>query len=112
MQLSSRTEWIAIGVLIAYLAFFPSLPIVRDLLSNPVGKAVGLGVVVYVWKYVSKTVGLLLALAVYRAGGVREGLETDKPKIMCEAGKHYDTDKKACVADLPKPPAPPSSSTA
>lgn len=102
MQLSSRTEWIAIGVLIVYLAFFPSLPVVRDLLNTSVGKALGLGAVVYVWKYVSKTVGLLLALAVYRAGGVREGLENAKPKMMCEAGKHYDNDKKACVDDKPK----------
>lgn len=102
MQLSARTEWIAIGAMIVYLAFFPSLPVVRDLLSAPVGKALGLGVVVYVWKYVSKTLGLLLALAVYRAGGIREGLENAKPKIMCEAGKHYDTDKKACVDDKPK----------
>ena len=76
------------------------------------GKALGLGVVVYVWKYVSKTLGLLLALAVYRAGGVREGMEDGagaKPKMMCEAGKHYDTAAKACVDDK-KEPTPSSKS--
>lgn len=109
MQLSSRTEWIVVGALVVYMAFFPSLPVVRDILSNPIGKVLGLSAVVYVWKYVSHLLALLLALAVYRAGGVREGADdaSMKPKIMCEAGKRYDETKKACVDEMPPPPPPP-----
>jgi hypothetical protein len=60
MKLTGKQEWIAIAALILYIAFTPGLPLVRDLLSGSVGKAVGLGVIMWVWKTVSKPVALLL----------------------------------------------------
>ena len=47
-MLSSRNEWILIGLLISYLAFIPSLQMIRDILSTSVGKAAALGGIVYV----------------------------------------------------------------
>jgi hypothetical protein len=75
-MLSSRNEWIAVGVLIVYLAFIPSLQIVRELLSTPIGKAAALAAIVYVHKYVSCPVALLLVIAYLRCSrSIREMLE-------------------------------------
>ena len=37
MKLSPRNEWIAIALLIVYLAFTPGFPLVKQLLSTSVG---------------------------------------------------------------------------
>jgi len=75
-MLSSRNEWIVVGVLIVYLAFIPSLQIVRDMLSTSIGKAVALAAIVYVYKYVSCSAALLLVIAYVRCSrSVREMLE-------------------------------------
>jgi hypothetical protein len=78
MLLSSRNEWIAIAVLIAYLAFVPSMAAVRDILSTPIGKAAALAGIMYVYKFLSRPVALLLIIAYVRCAGssVWEGVDT------------------------------------
>ena len=102
-MLSSRNEWIVVGVLIAYLAFVPSLQIVRDLLATPVGKALGLAGIVYVHKYISCPVALLLVIAYVRcAGSSWEGFTTPsatvQPTCTCPDGYAYDSVSKECKA--------------
>lgn len=99
MKLSPRNEWIAIGVLIVYLAFTPGFPIVKELLSSSVGKAAFLGVVVYVWKYASKIVSVLLLVGYIRCAsmtGVWEGLEMAATTCTCLPGFTYDSTTKKC----------------
>jgi len=75
-MLSLRNELILVGVLIFYLAFIPSLQMVRDILATSVGKAAALAGIVYVYKYVSCSAALLLVIAYVRcARSVREMLE-------------------------------------
>ena len=100
-MLSSRNEWIVVGVLIAYLAFVPSLQIMRDLLATPVGKALGLAGIVYVHKYISCPVALLLVIAYVRcAGSSWEGFTTPttvvQPTCTCPDGYAYDSVAKEC----------------
>lgn len=100
-MLSSRNEWIVVGVLIAYLAFVPSLQIVRDLLATPVGKALGLAGIVYVYKYVSCPAALLLVIAYVRCAGLSwEGFTTPtmtvQPTCTCPDGFAYDSVSKEC----------------
>lgn len=85
MKLTGKQEWFVIAALILYIAFVPGIPAVRDLLSTPIGKAVGLGAVVWVWKTVSKPVALLLLVVVLRAGALREGMENPAPEMHCPA---------------------------
>ena len=100
-MLSSRNEWIVVGVLIAYLAFVPSLQIMRDLLATPVGKALGLAGIVYVYKYLSCPVALLLVIAYVRCTGSSwEGFTTPtttvQPSCTCPDGYAYDSVTKEC----------------
>ena len=99
--MSSRNEWIVIGVLIAYLAFVPSLQIVRDLLATPVGKALGLASIVYVHKYISCPVALLLVIAYVRCASANLEMFTTptttvQPTITCPSGYAYDSVAKEC----------------
>ena len=118
-MLSSRNEWIVVGVLIAYLAFVPSLQIVRDLLATPIGKALGLAGIVYVYKYVSCPAALLLVIAYVRCAR-SSGLEmfttptaTVEPTITCPDGYAYDSMIKECKPSSSMsgsiPPSPPES---
>lgn len=75
MRLTGTQEWIVIGVLVLYIAFTPGFPVVRQFLSTGIGKAVALGLVVYVWKYVSQPVSILLAINFVRCAGMREGVD-------------------------------------
>jgi hypothetical protein len=76
MRITSVQELGIVGVLIAYLAFTNGLQVVRTFLSNPVGKAIGLAAIVWVWKCVSPLIALLLAINFVRCAGgsMREGL--------------------------------------
>jgi hypothetical protein len=74
MRLSQTTEWVLIAVLILYIAFTPGIPMVRDFMRTSIGKAVSLAVIVYVWKYVSEPVALLLTVHFVRCSGMREGM--------------------------------------
>lgn len=65
-MLSSRNELIVVGLLIFYIAFIPSLQMVREILATPVGKAAALAGIVYVYKYVSCSAALLLIIIYLR----------------------------------------------
>jgi hypothetical protein len=66
MKLARNTEWAIIGGLILYLAFTPGDQAIKDLLATPIGKAAALAGIVYVWKYVSTTIAVLLIVAFLR----------------------------------------------
>ena len=99
-MLSARNEMIAVGILIVYLAFLPSLAVVRQILSNPVGKAVALAGIVYVYQKVSCSVALLLLVGYMRCSSSREGFTTPtttvQPVITCPDGYAYDSMSKEC----------------
>ena len=101
-MLSSRNEWIVVGVLIVYLAFIPSLQMIRDILSTSVGKAAALAGIVYVHKYISCPVALLLVIGYVRCAR-SSGLEmfttpttTVQPTVTCPDGYAYDAMSKEC----------------
>jgi hypothetical protein len=101
MKLSQRNEWIAVGVLIAYIAFVPTFAVVKDFLKSAVGKAVGLAAIVYAWKYVSEPVALLLLVAILATGAIREfaddpSMKPDSAVYHCEAGFDLDSKTKQC----------------
>ena len=100
-MLSARNEMIAVGVLIAYLAFGPSIPAMRQILSSSVGKAVALAGIVYVYKFVSCSLALLLVVWYVRcSSGSWEGFTTPtttvQPTITCPDGYAYDSMSKEC----------------
>jgi hypothetical protein len=101
MRLSQRNEWIVLGALIAYIVAVPTLPIVRDFLGSAIGKALGLGLIVYVWKYVNELVAVLLVIALFRSGAIREYL--DNPTPMCGVGQTMDSATGKCK-DMPATP--------
>lgn len=101
MRLSQQTEWIVIAVLIAYLSFTSGLQPVKTLLASPVGKAAALAGIVYVWKYVSPVIALLLLIGFCRCCGsssVWEGLEGSSADggCKCPTGYLYDAGSKKC----------------
>jgi hypothetical protein len=61
----SQIELILVGLIIAYVAFFSTPPPshIKDFLSSPVGKVLGLLGVLYVTVYQSLIVGVFLAIA-------------------------------------------------
>lgn len=75
MRITQTQELAAAAVLIAYIVFTPGFQVVRSFLSTPIGKAIGLAVIVYVWKYVSALVALLLTVSFVRCSGMREGVD-------------------------------------
>jgi len=82
MRLVGTSEWIAVAVLIAYIAFTPGLPVVRQFLSTGIGKAVALAVVVYTWKSVSQPVALLLLVSVLRCSSMREFMDNPSTSTL------------------------------
>ena len=114
-MLSKRNELIALGALVLYLAFVPSVQVVRDFLSTGVGKAAALAAIIYVHKYVSCSVALLLVVAYVRCASTSwEGFTTPtatvQPTVSCPDGYAYDAIAKECKAasavsgSVPAPP--------
>ena len=100
-MLSSRNELIVVGLLIIYLAFIPSLQMIRDLLSTPIGKAAALAGIVYVYKYVSCSAALLLVIAYVRCARTSREMFTTptttvQPTMTCPNGYAYDSVSKEC----------------
>lgn len=103
-MLSGRNEWIAIGALIAYIAFIPCPYAMKEFFGTAVGKTLALGAVVYVWKYVSEPVALLVLVAFLRSGAIREF--ADDPSMIpmtatdsefnCPSEFLFDTSSKQC----------------
>ena len=114
-MLSSRNEMIAVGALILYLAFVPGLQVVREILSTSVGKAVALAGIIYVHKYVSCSLALLLVVGYLRSQmSAWEGFETPTttvdPTPTCPDGYAYDAVMKKCqVSSAASPSIPPTS---
>ena len=127
MRLSQQTEWIVIGVLILYIAFMPSLPVVGTLVGSPVGKAIALAGVVYAWKYISAPIALLLLVSVLRTGEIRERFtgncpagyspdETSKlcknntgqtiPPVICMSSQKWDQESGSCKSAEESKPSP------
>jgi hypothetical protein len=100
MKLSRTVEYTVLGLLIAYIAIGPRLPFVQTVLSTPLGKAFALAGIVYVWKFVSAAVALLLAIMFVRCAGggmtVWEGLEMPEAKCTCPEGYTFNATTKTC----------------
>ena len=99
MKLTRNTEWAIIAALIAYLAFTPGVQVVKDALATPVGKAVALMVIVYVWKYVSATIALLLIISFLRCAkwNVWEMFSGAETACTCEnPTATWDATSKTC----------------
>ena len=85
MRISQNTELVLVVVLVLYTAFTPGFPAVRQFLSTGVGKAVGLGAIVAVWKYVSPLAALLLTVDFIRCATLREYMENPPMEPHCPA---------------------------
>lgn len=102
MRISQKTEWILVAVLVAYIAFTPGFPVVREFLSTGFGKAVGLAAVVATWKYLSPLVAVLLAVNFVRCVSMREYADDASMKKPGEAPKdtycpeNYSFDNGQC----------------
>jgi hypothetical protein len=91
MRLVGSSEWIVVGVLIVYIAFTPGLPVVRQMLSTSIGKALALAGIVAVWKYVSHPVALLLLVNYVRCSGMREFMDNQLPEnTYCPENTFFD----------------------
>ena len=117
-MLSSRNEWIVVGVLIVYLAFIPGLQMIREILSTSVGKAAALAGIVYVYKYVSCPAALLLVIGYVRCASMNREMFTTptttvQPTVTCPDGYAYDAVSKECKPSSSMsgsiPPSPPES---
>ena len=99
MKLSRNTEYAIVAAIIAYVAFFPRIPAVTKFVSNPVGKAMYLAGVVYVWKCVSALVALLLVVAYVRctsgSGMIWEGM-SNPAKCTCPSDFIYNPATGLC----------------
>ena len=99
MKLSRNTEWGIIAALVAYLAFTPGFQFVKDILATSIGKAASLLVIVYVWKYVSTIIALLLLVGYIRCAktNVWEMFSGAEETCVCEgSGFIWDSASKAC----------------
>lgn len=100
MKLTKNTEWILVGVLIVYIAFVQPAPALQNAISTPLGKVVALGAIVYVWKYVSAIVAILLAIALLRCMSmprVWEMFSGAETSCLCEGeGYTWDATTKKC----------------
>ena len=103
-MLSKRNELIAVGALVLYLVFVPSVQFVREILATGVGKAAALSSIVYVQKYVSCSVALLLAIAYVRCARTSwEGFTTPTATVtpvgtQCPDGYAFDSVANTCKA--------------
>jgi len=99
MKLSQKTEWGIIAVLIAYLAFTPGFQVVKDILATPIGKAIALAGIVYVWKYISAIIAILLLIGYMRCAknNVWEMFSGAEGTCLCEGtGYIWDDAVKKC----------------
>lgn len=97
MRLSQSTEYVVLAGLIVYIAFMKPFQFLRDFVGTPIGKALALAGIVYVWKFVNPVIAGLLLVAYARCVGstVMEGMENEQ-KCKCPAGFVYDDATKKC----------------
>lgn len=106
MKLSRQQELIVSGILIVYLAFTPGFQIVRDILGNPIGRVLALAGIVYVFKFVSASVALLLVIGYMRCIKMRiwEGADDSSmvpsdpsvAEFKCKEGDMYSSEDGKC----------------
>jgi hypothetical protein len=99
MKLTRNTEWAVIAALIVYIAFIPGLQAIKTLLATPLGKAAGLAVIIYVWKFVSCPIALLLTISFMRCAtwNTWEMFSGAEQSCTCEtAGAIWDSQTKTC----------------
>lgn len=104
MKLSRQQELIVAGLLIVYLAFTPGFQIIRDILATPIGRAVALAAIVYVFKFVSASIALLLLIGYMRCmkmniwEGLTDSSITDPTvaEYKCDTGYTYSPPDGKC----------------
>lgn len=100
MKLTKTTEWILVGALIAVISLNIGYEPLRRFLSTPVGRLIGLAVIVYVWKYVSAIIAILLAIRFIQCtfGGIEGFQDNQKTEATCtcEDGFTFDPVTKMC----------------
>ena len=99
MKLTQKMEMVVIAGLIVYLSFFKPFQFLREIMATPIGKALALGGIVYVWKFVSPIVAGLLIIVYVRCASMSnifEGMENASESCTCPAGYLYDAATKKC----------------
>lgn len=99
MKLSRNTESAIILSLVVYLAFSPGFQIVKDILATSVGKAIALLAIIYIWKYVSAIIAILLLVGYMRCAksNVWEMFSGAEETCVCEgSGYVWDAGSKTC----------------
>jgi hypothetical protein len=105
-----QVELAILGGLVLFMSFTSGFAPLRNFLSTPIGRAIGLGAVVYVFKYVSPAIGLLLAIHVARCSRMVEGVDETlaEPMEMCQCDPDftYNSGSKMCekIGAEPKKP--------
>jgi hypothetical protein len=114
MKLARNTEWAIIAALIAYIAFTPGFRIVKDTLATPLGKAAALAAIVYIWKFVSPIVAILLTISFLRCAkwNVWEMFSGAEQSCTCEMPEAtWDPQSKTCKDSSGQPAGPVKSCT-
>jgi hypothetical protein len=99
MKLTRKTEWALIAALIVYISFTSGFRFVKDILATPLGKAAGLAAIVYVYKYVSCPIALLLLVSFMRCAkwNVWEMFSGAETACVCEnSAASWDAQSKTC----------------
>jgi len=99
MKLTRNTEWALIAALIVYIAFTPGFRVVKDILATPLGKAAALAAIVYVWKFVSPIVAILLTVSFLRCAkwNVWEMFSGAEVACTCEnSAAIWDSQSNTC----------------
>jgi hypothetical protein len=106
MKLTRNTEWAIIAALIAYIAFTPGIQAIKDLLAKPLGKAAALALIVYVWKFVSPIIAILLTVSFVRCAtwNVWEMFSGAEVACTCESpDATWDAQAKQCKTSTGTP---------
>jgi hypothetical protein len=99
MKLSKTTETVILGLLIVHIAFGVGTPLVRQVLSTSLGKAIFLAAIVYIGKTTSVLIAIVLALAYVKcsSGSIWEGFSGAEDTCLCEEeGFMWDGATKTC----------------
>lgn len=98
MRLARNTEWAVVGALIVYTVFFPSFPIVRQIVSSPVGTALSIAGVYYVAKCISIPLAFVVLVALIRSSSAvtREHMASSVDCHCAEAGYTFDSASRQC----------------
>lgn len=105
MALSKNMQYVAAGILAAYVVFFtrPAPPVVVGVLASPIAQLVALGGVIYVGAAQSLLVALLLAVALVLSIPAREYFEPKKDEKKKDDKKPIDTVKPSPPKEEEKP---------